>query len=121
MGARAVSALGVAVLLGVVATSCSSGDSVDLGPDSQADVVVCLDPGLTKDEARVFRESALRGSLLQGAPVADYTAQGADAVTLNWESGATQEERAALESRLRLQPEVASVAENTTVIDECRS
>ena len=86
MGEHAASAVGVALLLGVVVTACSSGDSVDLGPDSQADVVVCLNPGLTRDEARVFRETRLRGGLLRDAPIADYTAQGGDSVTLNWES-----------------------------------
>jgi hypothetical protein len=108
-------------LLVAFLTACSTGDSVDIGPDRPADLVVCLDPNLAREEARTFREERFRGGEFGDVPIEDYAAQGGDSFTLNWASNASAEQRAQLAETLRRQPEVVSVTQNSTVIDVCRS
>ena len=112
---------GLVALVGPLSAAFSTGRSVDLGPDSPADVIVCLDPSLTRDEFRDFAQNRFLAGHFGSPEIDDYTAQGKDALTFNWRSEATEGDRNGLLSELRGQPEVTVVAEDSTVVDACRS
>lgn len=103
------------------AAACSTGDRVSIGPDQPAGVVVCLDPSLTRDETRVFRQERFLAGEFGNPPIENYAAQGGDSLNFDGGSDATEAERRAMLSKLRSRPEVTSVAEGSTVVDECRS
>lgn len=106
------------MLVGTAA--CSKGDRVSIGPDRPADVVVCLDPSLTRDEARDFRQDRFLAGEFGNPSIENYAAQGKDSITFDW-GDAADVERNDLLSELRTQPEVVVIAEDSTVVDECRS
>ena len=109
----------VTILAATAMFACSSDDGLSVGPDREADVVVCLDEALSRDEAGAFGRRVLAGDFGE-PPITAYTAQSSDAFTVNWHSSATSEAQREFIETLRRQSEVVMVVEDSSVNAECR-